>query len=157
MRSRLAKVLLLSALIATVAMFAIGCNAKPPVDWESRYYEMEERYYSLLGDDWESRYYTMEDRYYSLLTDLDDVRSILQYASSGDSFFDIAYDLDKRGLFPPYPVRDDIDAILFCYIDGGDEVTRSQAYLAHQTYKAYTSDLVARMNQVLKILSPYLP
>lgn len=125
-------VLLLS--LAAIALVATGCDSNPHIDWEERYHILEDEYSSFRHD--------VEEVFH------------LSY-DSGYACTEIAYKLDTRNLLPPYPVREDMDAILDSYIGGERYYTRSEAYLAHDVYKAYADELENRLREIEEILSGY--
>lgn len=90
--------------------------------------------------DWQEKYHELSLRYEELLSATQWIYDEV-YVEPYDLSVSIAMKHDKRDLFPPMPSVEDLDSILFCYIEGDPEVTKAEARQAYAAYREYASEM----------------
>lgn len=99
------------------------------------------------SNNWQEKYYDLQEKHHELSLKYEELLSVTQwiydevYVGPYDLSVSIAMKHDKKDLFPPMPSVEDLNAILFCYIEGEPDVTKAEARQAYAAYKEYTSEM----------------
>ena len=109
---------------------------------------------SSYSSDWHRKYIELRDKYDELLSVTREIYDEV-YADPYDLCVEIAEKHDKKNLFPPHPNIEDLDAILYCYIEGEPEVTKAEARQAYAAYKEYAAEMASILYRIQHDLSTY--